>query len=105
MTLAAPELIDVEVTSVLRRAVRAGLQPERRARLALVDLDALPLYRAAHRPLLKRCWELRDNLSVDDATYVALAEQLDVPLVTGDVRLTRASGTRCRIEVLGPVGR
>ena len=64
----------------------------RRAALALADLAALPLRRAAHRPLLARCWELRDNLTVYDASYVALAEALDVTLLTGDGRLSRAAG-------------
>jgi predicted nucleic acid-binding protein len=46
------------------------------------------------------CWELRDNLTVYDAAYVALAETLDAPLLAGDSRLARTSGTRCSIEVL-----
>jgi predicted nucleic acid-binding protein len=98
--LTAPELVDLEVISVLRRQVRAGAVEVRRAALALADLAALPLRRAAHRPLLARCWELRDNLTVYDASYVALAEALDVTLLTGDRRLARAAGPRCHIEVL-----
>jgi predicted nucleic acid-binding protein len=99
--LAAPSLIDLEVTSVWRGLVRGGhLDPER-ASLALDDLSALPLDRADHAPLLGRCWELRDNLTVYDAAYVALAEALDTTLVTGDRRLARATGPRCTIEVLG----
>ncbi len=62
----------------------------------------MPLQRAAHRPLLVRCWELHDNLTVYDASYVALAEALDVPLLTGDRRLASAPGPRCHIEVLSP---
>ncbi len=99
--LAAPSLIDLEVTSVWRGLVRGGhLDPER-ASLALDDLSALPLDRADHAPLLGRCWELRDNLTVYDAAYVALAEALETTLVTGDRRLARATGPRCTIEVLG----
>jgi predicted nucleic acid-binding protein len=60
----------------------------------------LPLERAAHRPLLTRCWELRENVSVYDAAYVALAEALDVVLLTADARLVRAPGIRCRVELL-----
>jgi predicted nucleic acid-binding protein len=100
--LTAPELVDLEVISVWRRHVRAGSVDARRAALALADLAALPLRRAAHRPLLARCWELRDNLTVYDASYVALAEALDVTLLTGDGRLSRAAGPRCHIEVLQP---
>jgi predicted nucleic acid-binding protein len=98
--LMAPELVDLEVISVWRRQVRAGAVDGRRAALALADLAALPLRRAPHRPLLARCWELRDNLTVYDASYVALAEALDVTLLTGDRRLSRAAGPRCHIEVL-----
>jgi predicted nucleic acid-binding protein len=100
--LAAPELVDLEVLSVWRRQARQGKLDARRAQLALADLASVPLRRAQHRPLLARCWELRDNLTIYDAVYVALAEALDVTLHTGDGRLARASGLRCRIEVLRP---
>lgn len=98
--LMAPELVDLEVASVLRRQVAAKAVETRRADLALNDLLAMPLQRASHRPLLGRCWELRDNLTVYDAAYVALAEALRVVLLTGDERLARAPGTRCPVEVL-----
>ena len=100
--LTAPELVDLEVTSVWRRQVRDGAMDARRATLALADLTALPLRRAPHRALLARCWELRGNLTVYDAAYVALAEALEVTLLTGDGRLARATGPRCHIEVLRP---
>jgi predicted nucleic acid-binding protein len=100
--LTAPELVDLEVTSVWRRQVRDGAMDARRATLALADLTALPLRRAPHRALLARCWELRDNLTIYDASYVALAEALEVTLLTGDGRLARATGPRCHIEVLRP---
>lgn len=98
--LAAPELIDLEVASVLRRLVVAGGMPVRRAELALADLVALPLSRVAHRALLPRCWELRSNLTVYDAAYVALAERLSATLITADTRLSHAPGPRCHIETL-----
>jgi predicted nucleic acid-binding protein len=97
--LAAPELIDLEVVSVLRRQLSVGKLDTRRARLALDDLLELPVQRVPHRALLRRCWELRDNLSVYDAAYVALAD-LDVPLVTADARLAKAPGVTCTVEVL-----
>ncbi len=100
--LTAPELIDLEVISVWRRQVRDGAMDARRAALALADLTALPLRRAPHRALLPRCWELRDNLTIYDASYVALAEALEVTLLTGDRRLARATGPRRHIEVLRP---
>jgi predicted nucleic acid-binding protein len=99
--LAAPELMDLEVASVLRRQLRAGAIDLRRAEFALNDLAELPVRRVSHEPLLLRCWQLRDNLTVYDAAYVALAEALDADLLTGDRRLASATGPRCRIEVLG----
>jgi predicted nucleic acid-binding protein len=98
--LTAPELIDLEVASVWRRQVREEVMDARRAALALADLIALPLGRTSHRRLLSRCWELRGNLTAYDASYVALAEALDVTLLTGDGRLARAAGPQCRIELL-----
>jgi predicted nucleic acid-binding protein len=74
--LAAPELVDVEVASVLRRQMKGEAIEARRAMLALTDLVDMPLRRASHRPLLARCWELRDNLTMYDVVYVALAEAL-----------------------------
>jgi predicted nucleic acid-binding protein len=100
--LAAPELVDLEVASVLRGQLRAGTLDLRRAELALIDLNAFPIRRAPHRPLLARCWQLRENLTVYDAAYVALAEALDTTLLTGDRRLVAAPGPQCRIEVLAP---
>ncbi len=100
--LAAPELIDLEVTSVLRRQLAAGHLDVRRAQLALDDLLDLPVGRAPHAPLLLRCWELRDNLTVYDAAYVALAEALGTALLTADTRLATAPGLRCPVEVLRP---
>jgi predicted nucleic acid-binding protein len=97
-----PELADVEVASVLRRQIRVGAIDDRRARLALDDLAAMPARRAPHRPLLGRCWELRDNLTIYDAAYVALAEATRATLLTGDGRLADAPGPRCTIEVLQP---
>jgi len=98
--LAAPHLIDIEVASAWRRLVSLGELDDRRARLAMGDLNALRLDRVPHTPLLPRCWELRENLTLYDGAYVALAELLDVTLLTGDSRIKRAPGPRCAIEVL-----
>lgn len=73
---------------------------DRRARLALEDLVDPPLERAPHAPRLHRCWELRENLTVYDAAYVARAEALESRLVTSDTRLAPAPGIRCRVEVV-----
>jgi predicted nucleic acid-binding protein len=98
--LIAPHLIDLEVTSAWRRLTVAGDLDDRRAQLALDDLRALRLERVPHAPLLVRCWELRDNLTVYDSVYVALAEMTDAVLVTADAKLAGAAGPTCEIEVI-----
>lgn len=98
--LTAPELIDLEVVSVLRRLRAAGQLDARRAGFPLADLIDIPLRRQPHKPFLPRCWELPASLTSYAAAYVALAEALDVTLVTADDRLSRAPGPRCTVEVL-----
>lgn len=98
--LAAPHLVYLEVGSVWRRLVAAGAMDLRRAALALVDLYELPIRRADHLDLLPRCWELRSDLRMYDAAYVALAEVFETTLVTADARIKKASGLRCNIDVL-----
>ncbi|BBZ11194.1 type II toxin-antitoxin system VapC family toxin [Mycobacterium branderi] len=99
-SLAAPELIDLEVLSVWRRHVAARRMPAHRAAEAVSDLAGLALRRAAHRPLLERIWQLRHAVTPYDGAYVALAEALGVVFVTADSRLAGASGVKCRVEVL-----
>jgi predicted nucleic acid-binding protein len=99
-TLVAPELVDLEVVSVWRRHVAAKLMPARRAASAVADLADLPLSRSSHKPFLPRIWELRHVVTPYDAAYIALAEALDVVLVTADARLSRASGLHCDIETV-----
>jgi predicted nucleic acid-binding protein len=98
--LAAPELIDLEILSVLRRQLSIGALDARRAQFIVDDLRDLPMDRAPHRSLVARCWELRDNLSAYDAAYVALAEALGSVLLTADRHLADAPGAMCPIEVL-----
>jgi predicted nucleic acid-binding protein len=99
--LAAPELVDLEVVSTLRRALRAGRLDQRRSDQAIADLATIPLQRAPHIRLLPRVWDLRDNLTAYDAAYVALAEALDATLLTADGALARAPGVQCEVEVMG----
>lgn len=98
--LAAPHLIDLEVVSAWRRMAAAGALNRRRAELAIVDLLSLRVDRVPHGRLLERCWELRANLTMYDAAYVALAEVLDAVLLTADIRLAGAPGIHCAIERL-----
>ncbi len=98
--LAAPELLDVEVLSALRKLDRAGaIPPRRRAELPQL-LRALRIRKYAHDLLLDGIWALRDNLTAYDACYVALARLLGASLATRDARLARASGLG--IELVTP---
>jgi predicted nucleic acid-binding protein len=100
--LQAPELIDAELLSVLLRLVLANTVQDSHALQALATADRLGLRRHQMRSLWPRAWELRTNLSAYDALYVALAEQLNAPLLTADARLARAPGLRCLVEVVEP---
>jgi predicted nucleic acid-binding protein len=97
--LHAPHLIDTEVLHALRRMLRRGQLSGERAHDARTDYADLTLVRYPHEPLNDRVWELRENLTASDATFVALAEALDSPLITCDVRLAAASGHLARIEL------
>jgi predicted nucleic acid-binding protein len=98
--LASPELLDLEVVSAFRRLCAAGRFSAERAEAAITDLMALRVQRVPHRPLLARCWELRENMTVYDGAYVALAESLETTLLTADRRLVHAPGARCTFELL-----
>jgi predicted nucleic acid-binding protein len=99
-TLHAPHLIDVEVAHVVRRRLLAGEIDPDRGRAAITDLGGLRLHRYPHIMLIPRIWELRNNLTAYDASYVALAEVLKAPLLTRDRPLSRSSGHRARFELI-----
>lgn len=98
--LHAPHLIDSEVASGLRRRVSAQRLDGAAGWLALDTWRRLGMTRYPVFTLLERVWEIRDNLSAYDASYVALAELLGCSLITADARLSRAPGVRCPITVL-----
>lgn len=100
-TVHAPHLLSVEVTQVLRRyAARGHLTPERGAQ-ALDDLDDLGVAYHPHGPLLRSAWQLRENLTAYDATYVVLARALGARVLTLDARLAGAPGTADAVHLLG----
>lgn len=87
--LLAPELLDVEVAAVLRRAVHQKRLKPARAEEAIADLGAWDVARVSHRQLLERAWALRDNATAYDAMYLAVAELHDATIVTADGPLSR----------------
>lgn len=97
---AAPHVIDVEVLNVIRREHLRGKLDSTAAHQAVEDLRDWNGERFSHRPLIERAWDLRDCVRGWDAFYVALAETLGAALITIDVRLSRAKGLACAVELM-----
>lgn len=97
---AAPDLLNLEVLHALRRLEHHGDLDAPRSAQARDALALLPIARYPTLPLLPRIWELRDNLTTWDATYVALAEALRMKLVTADRRLGAAARAHAAIDVV-----
>lgn len=95
--LAAPALLPFEAANILRRHEAADLLAQDQAAQAHADLLALDVELWPHHLLAARAWELRANLTAYDASYVALAELLEAPLITLDERIGRAPGHRCQV--------
>ncbi len=98
--VAVPDLVHVEAVAVLRKRWLAGTISDNRFEAAIADLEQLGISRYPTLPLMHRAFELRANVTVYDASYVALAEFLGCELLTGDGRLAGASGPRCTIRLL-----
>lgn len=98
--VACPHLVDAEVAHALRSQLQRGVVPAAVAQRLLHVWQRLGIQRLPQHGLLGRVWELRDNLSAYDACYVALAEALEVDLVTADARLAGAPGPRCTVVVV-----
>lgn len=97
----APHLVDAEVGSVLRRRERARTITDGTARTALAALPGMIENRYSHTGRLANlAWEMRHTITFYDALYVALATMLDMPLLTADVKLSKAPGLSCAVEVL-----
>ncbi|MFV0405353.1 MAG: type II toxin-antitoxin system VapC family toxin [Propioniciclava sp.] len=95
--LAAPQLLVLEVIQVFRRRVLGGLTPPDVAEDGRQLLGELGIRYFDHPPLVERVWELRNNVTAYDASYLALSEALDAELVTTDARLASAAGHAARI--------
>ena len=100
--LHAPHLLDVEVLSALRRLVHSGEVLPERAEEAIRDLALLRVVRHGHLDLSTRAWELRQNFTVYDAMYLALAESLDATVITCDGPFGAAPRHLARIDVIRP---
>lgn len=95
--LHVPSIFAAEATSAIRSMRARGDLSPGQARGAVSKIKVVQTMQFPFEPFLDRAWELRDNLTVYDAWYVALAESLDTSLVTADLRLAQASGPRCPV--------
>lgn len=96
----APEHWKAEVFSALRAlTLGAAIEPAH-ASAAIERIPQLGVLSVSLDGLLRRMWELRDNLSGYDAAYVALAQAHCLTLITGDRRLARAATEHCRVELI-----
>jgi len=90
--LHAPELFDLEISSVVCKRVRRREISARDGERILTLLEQIPVRRHRDRPLLRPAIALAHSTrqSVYDCLYLALALVLDAKLVTGDARFHRA---------------
>ncbi len=100
LDLLAPELFDIEVVGALAGLERRGEISPARASEAVDDLGTSPVERFSHAALVPVAWSLRQNLSTNDAFYVALARELGCPLLTTDGRLSRAPGLGITVMIV-----
>ncbi len=98
--LRAPDLINIETMSGLRTLLRRGDMDASVYDGAVASLRTVGIQRMPTASLIGRISKLRDNITADDAAYVALSEALGCPLVTADTRVANAPGPRCDFEVL-----
>lgn len=96
--LAAPHLLTFEAANIIRRHELAALITADQAAQAHADLLDLAVEQFPYFLLVPRAWQLRRNLTSYDASYVALAELLDVALVTLDRGIVRAPDLRCVVS-------
>ena len=97
-TLQVPAIFGAETASALRALFRRGQLDAGRAAAALEQVRSVRANRYPFEPFARRAWQLRDNLTVYDAWYVALAEWLGTELVTADAALQTAPGPTCAIR-------
>ncbi|HEX6099117.1 MAG TPA: type II toxin-antitoxin system VapC family toxin [Thermoanaerobaculia bacterium] len=98
--LHAPITVDVEVLHALRKGWVAGRISAYAAESVIAILAETEIVRHPVDRFLPRMWSIRHNVSSYDAGYVALAESLNLPLLTRDRRLSQSSGHTARIEYI-----
>lgn len=97
--LNAPHLLEIEVAHVLRKASLSGRLDQATGLRALSTMKELGIRLFPHGLLIERVWAMRNNFSAYDASYIALAETLDAPLITCDRRMAKAASAVVAVEV------
>jgi predicted nucleic acid-binding protein len=90
LQLWAPDLLFAESASALRKLVLLKAISPAAAGIAVDRLGRLPIAATGTAALLSDAWSMRNNVTIYDACYLALAKRLDAPLVTADERLARS---------------
>ena len=72
-----------------------------RATAALGLLGELPVIRYPHAPLVRRAFQLRDDVTAYGAVYLALAEGAEGTLLTPDARLAAVPACGAAVAVVG----
>ncbi len=98
--LVAPHLIDLEVLNALRKKLQQNRYSRERLELAFEDFNSIPIERLSTNYLNSRIWELCNNLTPYDASYVALAESLNIPLLSRDAKMAGAPLHRANILIV-----
>lgn len=95
--LVAPDLVAFEAANIIRRHELTGIIGADQAVQAHGDLLDLAIELWPYALLAARAWQLREHLSIYDASYVAVAELTEATLVTLDRRIAGAPGLRCAV--------
>ena len=101
--LAVPDLFWPEFGNILGKAQRRGRMERETARKAVDSMTEVSLKTYPSRTLLRDACAIAFTFdrAVYDAIYVALAVELDKPLVTADEKLANALAARFPIRWLG----
>ena len=98
--LIAPGHLQLEVISAIRRHLSTQLLNTEAATAAVTGLLEASIELKSIEQHIPRIWQLRHNISIYDAAYVALAEATNSVLLTGDKRLAQAATGICDVEIV-----